>query len=74
MPRPKSLLKKVTVDVALRAHNCQHVRAHRIQQGEKRLKLAVNRTHEHFCINCALQIINSDIEKLLKIRDELLGK
>lgn len=74
MPRPKSILKRISVDTALRAHNCQHVKTHRVQQGEKRLKLAVNRSHEHYCVQCALQIINSDIEKLQKIRDQLLGQ
>lgn len=74
MPRQKSILKKISVDKAMRTHSCQHVKTHRVQQGEKRLKLTVNRTHEHFCTQCALQIIHSDIEKLQKIRDQLLSE
>ena len=71
MPRPKSLLKRIDVDIAQRSHNCQHVRSHRIIQGQKRLKLTVNRTEEHFCIECALQIIDADIRKLQILKEQL---
>ncbi|MDF2647440.1 MAG: hypothetical protein K0Q73_3245 [Paenibacillus sp.] len=72
MPRPKTLIKSITVDDAQRAHSCQHIPSHRVLQGEKRLKLKVNRSFEHFCTVCALQIIEADIQKLQRIKDQML--
>jgi phosphoribosylformylglycinamidine (FGAM) synthase-like amidotransferase family enzyme len=74
MPRPKSVLKRLQVDTAQRSHYCQHVRSHRILQGQKRLKLIVNRNEEHFCIDCALQIIEADIKKLQDLKEQLTSK
>lgn len=72
MPRPKTLIKPIAVDDAQRAHSCQHVPSHRVLQGEKRLKLKVNRTYEHFCTICALQIIEADIQKLQRIKEQMI--
>lgn len=71
MARPKSVLKRLEVDEALKSHNCQHNSHHRINSGSKRLKVTVERTPEHFCIECALKIIDSDISKLNALREEL---
>ena len=73
MPRPKSLLKRLVVDVAQRSHNCQHVPSHRIQQGDKRLKVTIDRTSEHYCAACALDSIDAGIRRLQELRRELLG-
>jgi len=72
MPRPKSLLQRVSIDVALKGHKCQHNKSHLIARGERRLKLTVGRSYQHYCIECALKIIESDIEKLASIRKQLL--
>lgn len=72
MPRPKSFLKKLSVDIARRGHKCQHMSTHEIKQGDKRLKLSVNRTDEHYCVECAVKMIDLDIAKLNSIRDDLL--
>jgi glutaminase len=74
MPRPKSLLKNVSIDRAGKSHNCQHVRTHRILTGEKRLKLKVDRTYEHFCKQCALNMIDADITKLQLLKEKLLNE
>ncbi|GED55700.1 hypothetical protein [Brevibacillus agri] len=74
MPRPKSFLKKVSVDMTLKSHKCQHVKTHILNQGDKRMKLTVGRTHEHFCIECAIKIIDSDIAKLKALREALLSE
>jgi hypothetical protein len=71
MPRPKSILQKVEVDRARRAHNCQHNAAHRIQCGEHRLKVKNDRSPEHYCVACALKIIERDINKLQMLADQL---
>lgn len=67
MPRPKSILKSIQIDTAGCAHNCQHNRKHRIIKGEKRLKVTKDRTHEHFCVKCAKEIIARDIQKLKEL-------
>jgi len=72
MPRPKSILQRMEVDEAQRAHNCQHNSAHRIERGERRLKLRKpGRSPEHYCTICALAIIERDINKLQKLAEQL---
>ncbi|AEP00088.1 hypothetical protein Bcoa_0870 [Heyndrickxia coagulans 36D1] len=72
MPRSKTFIKSIKVDEAQRAHCCQHIPSHRILRGEKRLKLKVGRTYEHFCPVCALKIIEADIQRLQNIKEQLL--
>jgi hypothetical protein len=67
MPRPKSILVRIEVDEARRSHNCQHNAAHRLTPGEKRLKVWKDRSPEHYCVDCALSIINRDIAKLQQL-------
>jgi hypothetical protein len=64
MPRPKSIIERVEVDEALKAHNCQHNQNHRIERGDKRLKVWKQRSPEHYCVSCALDIIARDIAEL----------
>lgn len=71
MPRPKSIVQRAEVDYALHAHNCQHNSAHRIQAGDKRLKVWDGRSAEHYCKACALAIITRDISKLQEFESEL---
>jgi Zn ribbon nucleic-acid-binding protein len=72
MPRPKSIIRRVAVDRAKRAHNCQSNSAHRIQGGECRLKVWTdNKTPDHYCVACGLAIIDRDIKKLQTIEDQL---
>ena len=63
MARPKSFLRNLSIDRAGRAHKCHHC-THRLQKGEKRLKVKVDRKIEHFCIKCAIKFMRMDIEKL----------
>lgn len=73
MPRPKSLLPNAVVDQAKKAHPCQHNPRHRLERGQKRLKVRVGRTYEHFCAECSIDTIERDIAKLQALKDELLG-
>lgn len=74
MPRPKSLLSgNIIVDEAKRAHNCQHNARHRINRGDKRLKIPKGRSSEHYCVSCAIKFIDGDIKKL-KMLTASLGK
>jgi len=72
MPRPKSLIPgKVTVDLAKKAHNCQHVSSHRILRGDRRLKVPNGRSWDHYCVSCALQTIKADMDRLKSLVKDL---
>jgi len=73
MPRPKTILQSIEVDEAKRAHNCQHNAAHRLECGDKRLKVKNQRSCEHFCCACGLEIIARDMAKLKEIAEQLRG-
>ncbi len=73
MPR-KSLVQRSAVDLAQKAHNCQANRTHRLERGDRRLKVHVNRSHDHYCSSCALKIIEQDIGKLQELARQLEDK
>lgn len=74
MPRPKSIIQRVEVDEAQRAHDCQHSSNHRLERGDKRLKVWKQRSHDHYCVGCALGIIARDIERLHELARQLRGE
>lgn len=63
----KSLIIRVEVDRALKAHNCQANRKHRIERGDKRLKVRNGRSWDHYCVACAANIIQRDIGELQNV-------
>ena len=71
MPRPKSFLSSMEVDEVKSAHNCQNNAKHRLTRGEKRLKVSNGRSHDHYCIECAVTFIKRDIDTLQSILKEL---
>ena len=60
----KSLVIRVEVDHALKAHNCQASAKHRIQRGDVRLKVRNGRSWDHYCVDCAAVILERDIAEL----------
>ena len=68
MPRIRSLLPRIEVDVAKRAHNCKGNRRHRINGGERRLKVRNGRSWSHYCLECASTIVRRDMDKLATFR------
>lgn len=66
----KSLVQRCAVDVAIRAHDCQHNRKHRLARGDKRLKVWNGRSPDHYCAACALATIKADISKLQALAAE----
>jgi hypothetical protein len=73
MPRAKSLLKRVTINQALRSHNCQSNSRHRIQKDEKRLLVEEGNKKSYYCVNCAkifLKNARIEIDTLLKEFDD----
>jgi hypothetical protein len=73
MPKQKSFLKNISTDIAKQRHSCQHNSTHTILKGDKRLKLAIDRSQEYFCVQCAIDSIDRDIAKLNEIRSQLLA-
>lgn len=73
MPRPKSILQRVEVDEAQKAHNCQHNKSHRVERGHKRMKVWKDRSAEHYCAACGLNIIQRDMAELQDLVHKLQG-
>jgi len=67
----KSLVQRSEVDKVQKAHNCQSNQKHRLQRGEKRLKVWKDRSPDHYCVTCALAIIERDIEILRGLSQQL---
>jgi hypothetical protein len=70
VPRIKSLLIRVEVDEAQRAHNCQANATHRLEQGDRRLKVRNGRSWYHYCAGCAALMIQRDITELLALQPQ----
>jgi hypothetical protein len=64
----KSLVTRVEIDEALKAHNCQASAKHRIERGNRRLKVRNGRSWDHYCVPCALAILERDIAKLQELQ------
>ena len=67
----KSILHPLSVDETINAHNCQHNKRHRLVRGDKRLKFKVQRSHHHFCANCALRMIEKARARLDELEQQL---
>jgi hypothetical protein len=63
----KSIVIRVEVDKALRAHNCQANRRHRLERGDTRLKVRNGRSWDHYCAACAVTILERDVAKLRRV-------
>ncbi len=66
----KSLVIGVRIDETLKAHNCQANAKHRLQHGDRRLKVRNGRSWDHYCGSCAATILSRDIEKLTVLQRE----
>lgn len=70
----KSLVQRSEIDQVKKAHNCQANAKHRLERGEHRLKVFVDRSHDHYCKACGLKIIEADILKLQELARQLRGE
>ena len=71
MPRTRSLLASSAIDSALKSHNCRGNRRHRIQAGDRRLKVRTGRNWDHYCLACAGKIVERDRATLAELADAL---
>lgn len=70
MPRIKSLLIRVEVDEAQRAHRCQATASHRLERGDRRLKVRNGRSWDHYCAACAAVMIERAIADLQALQPQ----
>lgn len=70
----KSLVQRSEIDQAQKSHNCQANAKHRLTPGDRRLKVYVDRSHDHYCVDCAVKIIEADIAKLQELARQLKGE
>jgi len=68
MPRIKSILIRVEIDQAKKAHNCQANATHRIERHHPRLNIRNGRNWDRYCLLCAKTIIERDIAKLQELQ------
>lgn len=71
MARIKSLITRVAIDSAKRAHNCQANACHRIEADELRLNVRNGRSWDRYCFTCALTILERDLKKMREIKTQL---
>lgn len=74
MGAPKSVLVGVRVDCAKASHNCQRSKHHRVSKGDRRLKVRKERTHDHYCTECGIVMLEKDIERLKAVLLQLRGE
>ena len=74
MPRIKTLLTTVEIDVVQRAHDCQGNPAHRLSKGDRRLAVKKERGWDYYCMDCALKILDRDAEKIKTILVAIAGE
>ena len=68
MPRIKSIVIRVEIDQAKKAHNCQANAGHRIHGGDTRLNVRNGRSWDRYCLPCAQTMIERDIAKLQELQ------
>ena len=64
MPKIKTLLTTVEINVAKRAHNCQASAAHRLHKGDRRFAVKKERGWDYYCMGCGLKILERDAERI----------
>lgn len=67
----KSLVQRSEIDEAQKSHNCQANAKHRLKPGDRRMKVHEDRSHVHYCAECAIKIIEADIAKLQALAQHL---
>lgn len=72
MSRLRSLVLAIEVDTAQRRHSCQRNDKHEILKGDKRLKVkAEGRSPDHYCVECGRKILETDIQELQSVLQQL---
>ena len=64
MPRIRSLVTTVELDVAKRAHDCQGNSGHRLLKGDRRLAVKKERGWDYYCLECGTRILERDATRI----------
>ena len=67
MGRLRSLLVKVEIDTAQRAHKCQANARHGIKRGDLRLNVRAGRGWDRYCMDCARKIVAGSLASLTTV-------
>jgi hypothetical protein len=62
--RVRSLLIRVEIDTAQRAHKCQANSRHPIKKGDIRLNVRAGRGWDRYCMDCARKIVEGSLASL----------
>jgi len=62
--RVRSLLIRVEIDTAQRAHKCQANSRHPIKKGDIRLNVRAGRGWDRYCMDCARKIVEGSLAAL----------
>jgi hypothetical protein len=69
--RIRSLLLRVEIDQAKRAHKCQANGRHNFKSGDTRLNVRNGRSWDRYCVDCARKILSVNLESLSKVANAL---
>lgn len=67
MPRVRSLLTTVKVELVIRSHDCQGNSTHRLQKGDRRLAVRNERGWDNYCLSCGKKILEGDATKINQV-------
>ncbi|MDR6831409.1 hypothetical protein J2X48_005138 [Bosea sp. BE271] len=73
MPRIRSLVTTVRIDVAQRAHDCQANGNHRLSKGDRRLGVKKDRSWDNYCLDCGRRILEGDAAKIASLLRAING-
>jgi hypothetical protein len=65
--RVRSLLIRVEIDAAQRAHKCQASSRHPIRKGDLRLNVRAGRGWDRYCMDCARKIVEGSLASLTEV-------
>jgi hypothetical protein len=64
VPRVRSLVTTVQIDVVKRAHDCQGNSRHRLAKGDRRFAVKKDRGWDNYCLDCGRRILEADAAKI----------
>ena len=67
MPRIRSLVTNVQIDIVQRAHDCQGNPNHRLSKGDRRLAVKNDRGWDNYCLECGKRILERDAAKIASL-------
>ncbi len=73
MPRIRSLVTTVRIDVAQRAHDCQANGNHRLSKGDRRLGVKKDRSWDNYALASVRRILQGDAAKTASLLRAFTG-